>query len=166
MLTPSFDHTFDYERAVFFMKQALREAQAAFDEGEVPVGAVVVKEGLIVGRGHNQTERLNDPTAHAEILALGAASAHFESWRLLDATLYSTIEPCVMCAGASVMARVRRVVYGAPDPKFGGCVSVFRIPTDTRLNHRVDVVGGVMSDEAADLMRQFFARRRRENAEP
>ncbi len=166
MLTPSFDPNFDYERALYFMKQAMREAQAAFDEGEVPVGAVVVKDELIVGRGHNQTERLNDPTAHAEILAMGAASAHFESWRLLDATLYSTIEPCVMCAGASVMARVRRVVYGAPDPKFGGCVSVFRIPTDTRLNHRVDVVGGVLADEAADLMRQFFAKRRRENAEP
>lgn len=165
MPAPAFDPNFDYERALFFMKQALREAQAAFDEGEVPVGAVIVKDGLIVGRGHNQTERLNDPTAHAEILAMGAASAHFESWRLLDATLYSTIEPCVMCAGASVMARVRRVVYGAPDPKFGGCVSVFRIPTDTRLNHRVDIVGGVMADEAAQLMREFFAKRRRENAE-
>jgi tRNA(adenine34) deaminase len=81
----------------------------------------------------------------------------------LDATIYATIEPCVMCAGASVMARVRRVVYGAPDPKFGGCVSIFKIPTDTRLNHRVDVIGGVMADEAAELMRQFFAKRRQEN---
>jgi len=158
----NFDPTFDYERALFFMKQAMREAQQAFDEGEVPIGAVVVKDGFVVGRGHNQTERLNDPTAHAEILALGAAAPHFESWRLLDATIYSTIEPCVMCAGASVMARVRRVVYGAADPKFGGCVSIFKIPSDTRLNHRVEVVGGVMADEAADLMRQFFAKRRQE----
>ncbi|HWO56221.1 MAG TPA: tRNA adenosine(34) deaminase TadA [bacterium] len=159
----NFDPTFDYERALFFMKQALREAQRAFDEGEVPIGAVVVKEGMVVGRGHNQTERLNDPTAHAEILALGAASEHFDSWRLLDATVYSTIEPCVMCAGALVMARVKRVVYGAPDPKFGGCVSIFKIPTDARLNHRVDVVGGVMAEEAAELMRLFFAKRREQN---
>lgn len=159
----NYDPNFDYERALFFMKQALREAQSAFDEGEVPIGAVVVKDGFIVGRGHNQTERLNDPTAHAEILALGAASAHFESWRLIDATIYSTIEPCVMCAGAAVMARVRRVVYGATDPKFGGCVSIFKIPTDPRLNHRVEVVGGVMAEEAAALMREFFAKRRQEN---
>lgn len=158
-----FDPNFDYERALFFMKQAMREAEQAFEEGEVPVGAVVVKEGFVVGRGHNQTVRLNDPTAHAEILALGAASSHFESWRLLDATVYSTIEPCVMCAGAAVMARVRRIVYGATDPKFGGCVSIFKIPTDARLNHRVEVVGGVMAEEAAGLMRQFFAKRRQEN---
>lgn len=159
----NFDPAFDYERALFFMKQALREAQQAFDEGEVPIGSVVVKDGFVVGRGHNQTERLNDPTAHAEILALGAASSHFESWRLLDATVYSTIEPCVMCAGAAVMARVRRVVYGATDPKFGGCVSIFKIPTDSRLNHRVEVVGGVMAEEAAELMKKFFAKRRQEN---
>lgn len=160
---PGFDPTFDYERATFFMRQALREAQAAFDEEEVPVGAVVVKENVVVGRGHNQTERLGDPTAHAEILALGAASEHFESWRLIDATLYSTIEPCVMCAGASVMARVRRIVYGAPDPKFGGCVSIFHIPTDLRLNHRVEVINGVLADDAAELMRQFFVKRRQKD---
>ncbi len=157
MLTPG---GFDYEHAAHFMRQALREAQQAFDEGEVPVGAVVVKDGLIVGRGHNQTERLGDPTAHAEIVALGAASEHFESWRLLGATLYCTLEPCVMCAGACVMARVERIVYGAADPKFGGCASIFRIPTDPRLNHRVEVIGGIMTDEAAALMREFFARRR------
>ena len=142
------------------MKQALREAEQAFDEGEVPIGAVVVKEGLIVGRGHNQTERLGDPTAHAEIIAIGAAAEHFESWRLIGATLYTTIEPCVMCAGAAVLARIDRIVYGAPDPKFGGCDSIFRIPTDRRLNHHVAVLSGVMADEAAALMRSFFARRR------
>ncbi|MEW5702824.1 MAG: tRNA adenosine(34) deaminase TadA [Candidatus Zixiibacteriota bacterium] len=152
----------DYERAEYFMRQALREAESAFEEDEVPVGAVVVKDGLIVGRGHNQMERLGDPTAHAEILAIGAASSHFESWRLLGATLYSTIEPCVMCAGAGVMARIDRIVYGAADPKFGGCGSIFRIPSDPRLNHRVEIIGGVMADEAAALMRRFFAKRREE----
>jgi len=147
------------------MRQALNEAALAFDEGEVPVGAVIVKDDrIVVGRGHNQTERLGDPTAHAEILAIGAAAAHFESWRLTGATLYSTVEPCIMCAGAAVLARVDRLVYGTPDPKFGGCLSLFRIPTDTRLNHRMEVVGGVLADQAAALMRDFFVRRRREDA--
>jgi tRNA(adenine34) deaminase len=155
----------DFERAEYFMRQALSEAIQAFDEGEVPVGAVIVKDNrIVVGRGHNQTERLGDPTAHAEILAIGAAAAHFESWRLIGATLYSTVEPCAMCAGAAVLARIERLVYGTTDPKFGGCVSLFSIPTDTRLNHRIDVVGGVLADEAAALMRDFFARRRQEGA--
>jgi tRNA(adenine34) deaminase len=155
----------DFERAECFMRQALNEAALAFDEGEVPVGAVVVKDDrIVVGRGHNQTERLGDPTAHAEILAIGAAAAHFASWRLIGATLYSTVEPCVMCAGAAVLARIDRLVYGTPDPKFGGCSSLFRIPTDTRLNHRMEVVGGVLADQAAALMRDFFVRRRREDA--
>jgi len=151
---------FDYERAAYFMKQALREAEQAFDEGEVPIGAVVVADGMIVGRGHNQTERLGDPTAHAEILALGAASEHFESWRLLGATLFVTIEPCIMCAGAAVMARIDRIVYGAAEPKFGGCDSLFQIPTDERLNHRVDILSGVMGEECATVLRAFFAKRR------
>jgi tRNA(adenine34) deaminase len=151
---------FDFERDAQFMWQALHEAQQAFDEGEVPVGAVVVADGMVVGRGHNQTERLGDPTAHAEILAIGAASEHFESWRLLGATLYATIEPCVMCAGASVMARIERIVYGAADPKFGGCDSIFRIPTDPRLNHRVEILRGVLADECAAIMKEFFAGRR------
>ena len=148
------------ERSEYFMRQALSEAELAFEEGEVPIGAVVVKDGRIVGRGRNQTERLGDPTAHAEILAIGAAAEHFESWRLLGATLYSTVEPCAMCAGAIVLARAERLVYGAADPKFGGCVSLFQIPTDTRLNHRVDVVGGVLAEQSATLMREFFATRR------
>jgi tRNA(adenine34) deaminase len=155
----------DFERAEYFMRQALNEAALAFDEGEVPVGAVIVKDDrIVVGRGHNQSERLGDPTAHAEILAIGAAAAHFESWRLIGGTLYSTVEPCVMCAGASVLARIDRLVYGAPDPKFGGCSSLYQIPTDTRLNHRLDVVAGILADEAAALMRDFFTRRRREGA--
>jgi len=156
---------FDYERATFFMRQALQEAETAFEHGEVPVGAVVVKDNMVVGRGHNQMERLGDPTAHAEILAIGAAAEHFESWRLLGGTLYVTIEPCVMCAGAAVLARIERIVYGAVDPKFGGCVSVFRIPTEPRLNHRVELVSGILADEAAALMREFFVRQREARGE-
>jgi len=151
---------FDLERAEYFMRQALQEAEQAFDEGEVPIGAVVVKENRIVGRGHNQTERLGDPTAHAEIVAIGAAAAHFDSWRLIGGTLYSTIEPCVMCAGASVLARLDRLVYGAKDPKFGGCVSLYEIPTDARLNHRIDMVGGILAEQAAALMQEFFVQQR------
>jgi tRNA(adenine34) deaminase len=148
------------ERSEYFMRQALAEAELAFEEGEVPIGAVVVKDDRIVGRGRNQMERLGDPTAHAEILAIGAAAEHFESWRLLGATLYSTVEPCVMCAGAIVLARVQRLVYGVPDPKFGGCVSIYQIPADLRLNHRVDVVAGMLAEQSSALMREFFARQR------
>ena len=151
---------FDLERAEYFMRQALQEAEQAFDEGEVPIGAVVVKDNRIVGRGHNQTERLGDPTAHAEIVAIGAAAAHFDSWRLTGGTLYSSIEPCVMCAGASVLSRLDRLVYGAKDPKFGGCVSLYGIPTDARLNHRIDMVGGILADQAAALMQEFFVKQR------
>jgi tRNA(adenine34) deaminase len=146
------------------MRQALVEAEQAFEEGEVPIGAVVVKEDRIVGRGRNQTERLGDPTAHAEILAIGAASERFESWRMIGATLYSTIEPCIMCAGAAVLARIDRLVYGATDPKFGGCASLFQIPTDPRLNHRMDIVPGLMAEQAAALMKEFFVRQRQREA--
>lgn len=148
------------ERSEYFMRQALAEAELAFEEGEVPIGAVVVKDDRIVGRGRNQMERLGDPTAHAEILAIGAAAEHFESWRLLGATLYSTIEPCVMCAGAIVLARIERLVYGAPDSKFGGCGSIFQIPTDLRLNHQVDLLAGILADQSSALLREFFAKQR------
>jgi len=154
---------FDLERAEYFMRLALQEAEQAFEEGEVPIGAVVVKENRVVGRGHNQTERLGDPTAHAEIVAIGAAAAHFESWRLIGGTLYSTLEPCVMCAGASVLARIERLVYGAKDPKFGGCVSLYEIPTDQRLNHRIDMVGGILADQSVALMQEFFIQQRRKS---
>lgn len=157
---------FDRERAEYFMRQAIAEAEQAFEEGEVPVGAVVVKGERVVGRGHNQVERLGDPTAHAEIVAIGAAAAHFDSWRLVGGTLYSTIEPCIMCAGATVLARLDRLVYGAPDPKFGGCVSVAAIPADQHLNHRVEICAGVLDEQAAMLMRDFFARRRLEKPLP
>jgi tRNA(adenine34) deaminase len=150
----------DIERLEYFMRQALAEAELAFEEGEVPIGAVVVKDDRIVGRGRNQMERLGDPTAHAEILAIGAAAEHFDSWRLIGATLVSTIEPCVMCAGAAVHARVRQIVYGARDPKFGGCDSIFQIPTDWRLNHRVDLVAGILAEQSSALMREFFVKQR------
>lgn len=143
-----------------FMRAALREAEAALEEGDVPVGAVVVAQRKIVSRGHNQRELLADPTAHAEIIALTAAAAEVGSWRLDGCTLYVTLEPCVMCAGASVLARLERIVFGAVDPKAGACVSLYQIPTDPRLNHRVEIAGPVLPDECGDLLRTFFAQQR------
>lgn len=144
-----------------FMVAALDEAMAARDEGEVPVGAVIVRAGRIIGRGHNQRERLGDPTAHAEMLALTAASTHVGNWRLDDCTLYVTLEPCAMCAGAIVLARIERLVFGATDPKAGACTTLYQIPTDERLNHTVVVVPGVLADDGATLLREFFAAQRR-----
>ena len=144
-----------------WMQQALAEAQAAFHEGEVPVGAVVVSGGMIIGRGHNWTERLQDPTAHAEILAIGAAATHQQSWRLPEASLYVTMEPCSMCAGALVLARVKRLVFGARDPKAGGCGSLFNIVQDPRLNHRVEITEGILGEQASELLRSFFQQLRK-----
>jgi len=143
-----------------YMRAAIREAIAARDAGEVPVGAVVVREDRIIGRGFNQRETLNDPTAHAEMIALTAASAAAGTWRLDDCTLYVTLEPCTMCAGAIVLARIMRLVYGATDPKAGACTSLYSIPTDDRLNHRVELVDGVMAEDCAALLRLFFAEQR------
>ena len=143
-----------------FMRAALSEALAAQDAGEVPVGAVAVHDGRIIGRGYNQRETLNDPTAHAEMLALTAAAAFLNSWRLDRCTLYVTLEPCVMCAGAIVLARIERLVYGATDPKGGACTSLYRIPTDERLNHRVQIGEPVLSDECAMLLQAFFTEQR------
>jgi tRNA(adenine34) deaminase len=143
-----------------FMRAALAEAFAAGEDGDVPVGAVVVKDGRIIGRGRNQRELLNDPTAHAEMLALTAAAAYVESWRLEDCTLYVTLEPCAMCAGAIVLARIKRLVFGAADPKAGACVSLYTIPTDARLNHRVEIAEPVLRDECGMLLQEFFAARR------
>ncbi|MEE9294622.1 MAG: tRNA adenosine(34) deaminase TadA [Phycisphaerae bacterium] len=148
------------EDHVRFMGEALKEAAAALDEGDVPVGAVVVHGGRIIGRGHNQRELLADPTAHAEMLALSAAAAFLKQWRLLDCTLYATLEPCVMCAGAIIHARVPRLVYGAVDPKGGGCGSVYDITASGRLNHRVEVEGGVMAQECGELLQLFFKQQR------
>ena len=128
----------------------------AFERGEVPVGALVVFENRIIGRGHNLTSSLHDATAHAEVIALSAAYKHFGDWRLENCYLFSTLEPCAMCAGAAVLSRIKTIVYGAKDPKFGGCDSIFRIPTNPRTNHRIEVVSGVMEAEVAELMRTFF----------
>ncbi len=148
------------------MRAALREARAAEAADEVPVGCVIVHEGTIVGRGHNQVERLRDATAHAEIVAIGAASDALQSWRLSDCTLYVTLEPCAMCAGAIVLARVARLVYGAADPKAGACGSVLDVIHERRLNHRVEVTPGVLGEECGAMLKTFFARRRRRDVEP
>jgi len=143
-----------------FMRAALAEAGAAGEEGDVPVGAVVVRGGRIIGRGHNQRERLNDPTAHAEMIALSAAAAYVQSWRLEGCTLYVTLEPCVMCAGGMVLARLERLIFGATDPKAGAVRSLYTILTDPRLNHRVTVVEGVLAEECAALLQEFFGDQR------
>ena len=143
-----------------WMQQALAEAEAAYREGDVPVGAVVVSGGRIIGRGHNRTERLQDPTAHAEILAIGAAATHKKSWRLPEASIYVTMEPCSMCAGALVLARIKRLVFGVRDPKFGACGSLFNIVQDRRLNHCVQLTEGILADQASDLLRSFFKKLR------
>jgi tRNA(adenine34) deaminase len=144
------------------IEAALREARDTLSADEVPVGCVIVHEGMIVGRGHNQAEGLQDATAHAEILAIGAASSALGSWRLTGCTLYVTLEPCAMCAGAIVLARLTRLVYGAADPKAGACGSVLDVIGEPRLNHRVEVTGGVQAEECGALLREFFTRKRRE----
>ncbi|HEC77898.1 MAG TPA: tRNA adenosine(34) deaminase TadA [candidate division WOR-3 bacterium] len=146
----------------FFMKEALKEAERAFNEKEVPIGAVAVFKNQIIGRGHNQTERLQDPTAHAEMIAITAAANSLNSWRLQEVDIYATIEPCIMCAGALVLARVRRIVFGARDEKFGGCGSIFNVVQEKRLNHRIEIVEGVLQRQAAALIREFFQKRRKE----
>ncbi|MBM4168813.1 MAG: nucleoside deaminase [Ignavibacteria bacterium] len=141
-----------------WMKQALREAEKAFVENEVPVGAVVVHEGKIIGRGCNQIERLQDPTAHAEMIAITAAANHLQSRRLEGCTLYVTLEPCPMCAGAIVLARIRTLVFGSYDPKAGACGTLFSIPEDKRLNHNPHVIAGICDRESEELLKGFFGR--------
>ena len=145
------------------MRMALREASAALREAEVPVGTVIVHEGVVIGRAHNQRETLRDPTAHAEIIALTQAAEALNRWRLVGAWVYVTLEPCPMCAGALVNARVDGLVYGATDPKAGACGSLYDIPRDERLNHRLAVISGVLADECAELLRAFFGGKRQEN---
>lgn len=144
----------------FFMTEALKEAAIAADEGEVPVGCVIVHAGRIIGRAHNLREQLNDPTAHAEMIAITQASATLASWRLTGCTAYVTIEPCPMCAGALVLARVDRLVFGARDDKAGACGTLYNVVQDDRLNHRIEITKGVLADEAATLLQEFFRRRR------
>ena len=143
-----------------FMEQALRLAERAAELGEVPVGAVIVHEGKIVARAHNQVERLHDATAHAEMIAITQASEALGDWRLAGAAIFVTMEPCPMCAGALVLSRVERIVYGAPDPVAGACGSVFNIVAEKRLNHRIPVTGGVMQDRCGALLKSFFRSRR------
>ncbi len=142
------------------MRLALAEAQQAYDEGEVPVGAVVVHGGRVIAAAHNQREALRDPTAHAEMVAITQAADALGSWRLLDCTLYVTLEPCPMCAGAIVQARMPTVVYGATDPKAGACHTLYQITTDARLNHQAAVIGGVLADECRALLQEFFVEQR------
>jgi len=143
-----------------FMRLALREAARAVDHGDVPVGAVVVHEGEVIGAACNERERRQDPTAHAETLALREAALALGSWRLLNCVLYVTLEPCAMCAGAIVLSRVPRIVYGTADPKAGAAGSVLDILAEPRLNHRPEVGGGLLADECAELLRAFFRLRR------
>lgn len=142
------------------MRLALEEAQLAASFGDVPVGAVVVRDGVVIGRGHNRREQDNDPTAHAEVIAIRQAAEALGAWRLTGSTMYVTIEPCPMCAGALVLARVDRLVYGAADPKTGATGSLWNIVQDERLNHRLGVTAGVLESECRDLIRSFFQQRR------
>jgi tRNA(adenine34) deaminase len=148
------------------MKLALAEAERAASLGEVPVGAVAVLDGQVVGRGYNRKEADNDPTAHAEMTALRQAAEYLINWRLIGVTLYSTLEPCPMCAGAMIQARLGRLVYGAPDVRFGADGSVVEILAEPRFNHRVDVSAGVLEAEVASLMQAFFRQLRRQVREP
>ncbi len=143
-----------------FMRLALREAEQARAHEDVPIGAVVVRDGELLSAAHNERELRQDPTAHAEILALREAARALGSWRVLDATLYVTLEPCAMCAGAIVLARVPRVIYGATDPKAGACGSVLDVLADTRLNHRPEVISGLLAPECGQRLSDFFASRR------
>jgi tRNA(adenine34) deaminase len=143
-----------------WMAEALAEARKAAADGEVPIGAVVVHDGRIVGRGRNARETRRDPTAHAEVLALQEAARTLQRWRLTGTTVYATLEPCPMCAGALVNARVDRLVYAVPDPKAGAAGTLFDVPRDPRLNHRIEVVSGVMAAECSELLTSFFRSRR------
>lgn len=142
------------------MRLAIREAERALEHDDVPIGAVVVHDGEVIGAGHNERELREDPTAHAEVLALREAARTLGSWRVLESVLYVTLEPCAMCAGAIVLARVPRVVYGTEDPKAGAAGSVIDVLDEPRFNHRPDVAGGLLREECAALLRAFFAARR------
>src|SRR5574344_652427 len=139
-----------------FMRLALRQAEMAFDAKEVPIGCVIVKEGKVIGKGYNQVETLKDATAHAEILAIGAASSAVENWRLSDCTLYVTLEPCPMCAGAILNSRISRVVYGSPDSRFGGCGTTVDVISNNALKRDVVITSGVLAEECLGLLQLFF----------
>jgi tRNA(adenine34) deaminase len=149
-----------FPRDECFMRLALREAERASEHEDVPIGAVVARDGEVLASAHNERELRQDPTAHAEVIALREAARIAGTWRVLDAVLYVTLEPCAMCAGAIVLARIPRVVYGASDPKAGACGSVLNVLGESRLNHRPDVAGGLLARECGELLSAFFASRR------
>ncbi len=149
-----------FPRDDYFMRIAVREAERALEHDDVPIGAVVVRGGEVLAAAHNERELRQDPTAHAELIALREAARAGGSWRVLDSVIYVTLEPCPMCAGAIVLARVPRVVYGAADPKAGACGSVLDILAEPRLNHRPEVAGGLLAQECGELLGEFFASRR------
>ncbi|MDX1967766.1 MAG: tRNA adenosine(34) deaminase TadA [Planctomycetaceae bacterium] len=157
--TPALDD-FSQQPHDRWMRMALDLARQAFEEQEVPVGAVIVHNEQVIGTGYNQREQLRDPTAHAEMIAITQAAESLGSWRLLDCTLYCTLEPCPMCAGAIVQARLPVVVYGATDPKAGACHSLYQITEDARLNHRATVISGVLLQDCKEILQEFFARQR------
>lgn len=149
-----------------YMRMAIDQAYIAEENGDVPIGCVIVHQGRVIARAYNQREQLHDPTAHAEIIALTQAAAFIGNWRLHDCTIYVTLEPCPMCAGALVLGRLDRLVYGTDDPKTGAVQSLYNIVQDERLNHRLDVTAGVMQAECRDQLQAFFQRRRIENTNP
>jgi len=145
------------------MRQAIAEAKKAFEKDEVPVGAVIVYGNRAIAKAHNQREMLLDPTAHAEMIAITQASAYLQNWRLSDTTVYITLEPCTMCAGALVQARVKNLVYGAKDKKQGACESTVNLVNDPRFNHRINVISGVLEDECSLLLKRFFLEKCRDD---
>ncbi|OGF48758.1 MAG: tRNA-specific adenosine deaminase [Candidatus Firestonebacteria bacterium RIFOXYA2_FULL_40_8] len=144
----------------WFMKEALREAKKGYKKGEVPVGAVIVKDSKIIARAYSKVRTLKDPTAHAEILAIQKAAKKLKNERLNGCSIYVTVEPCAMCSGALILARVEKLIYGAAEPKTGGVKSVFKIASSKKLNHRLEVTGGVLEKECGELMKKFFRERR------
>ncbi len=148
-----------------YMKMAIEQAGIAEENGDVPIGAVIVYKNQIIAKAYNQRQQLQDPTAHAEIIALTQAAAFMQSWRLNGCTIYVTLEPCPMCAGALVLSRMDRLVYGCDDPKTGACKSLYNIVQDERLNHRLKVTSGVLAEECSKLLQDFFQHRRIENTQ-
>jgi len=146
------------------MLSAIRQAEIAEQNGDVPIGAIIIHNGQIIAKAYNQREQLKDPTAHAEIIALTQAAAALDTWRLNGCTIYVTLEPCPMCAGALVLARIDRLVYGCDDPKTGAVKSLYNIVQDDRLNHRLEVTAGILTEECSALLQDFFSRRRIENS--
>jgi tRNA(adenine34) deaminase len=148
-----------------YMQMAIEQARIAEENGDVPIGAVIVYKDQIIGKAHNQREQLKDPTAHAEIIALTQAAAALENWHLNGCTIYVTLEPCPMCAGALVLARMDRLIYGCDDPKAGGCRSLYNIVQDERLNHRLEVISGILAEQCSKMLQDFFQHRRPDKAQ-